>query len=98
MDDVSVTRGEQWNFTGRLFDSDTAGAPGLSGREIIVTLDGLEINRITTGEDGVFELEYSIGYLIARGGHDIRFTFEGQTFYLPVEYNMTVYALSLIHI
>ena len=28
VDDVSVTRGEQWNFTGRLFDSDTAGAPG----------------------------------------------------------------------
>jgi len=98
VDDVSVTRGEQWNFTGRLFDSDTAGAPGLSGREIIVTLDGLEINRITTGEDGVFELEYSIGYLIARGGHDIRFTFEGQTFYLPVEYNMTVYAKADIQI
>jgi len=98
VDDVSVTRGEQWNFTGRLFDSDTAGAPGLSGREIIVTLDGLEINRITTGEDGIFELEYSIGYLIARGGHDIRFTFEGQTFYLPVEYNMTVYAKADIEI
>ena len=98
VDDVSVTRGEKWNFTGRLFDSDTAGAPGLSGREIIVILDGLEINRITTGEDGVFELEYSIGYLIARGGHDIRFTFEGQTFYLPVEYNMTVYAKADIQI
>ena len=98
VDDVSVTRGEQWNFTGRLFDSDTAGAPGLSGREIIVTLDGLEINRITTGEDGIFELEYSIGYLIARGGHDIRFTFDGQTFYLPVEYNMTVYAKADVQI
>ena len=92
VDDVSVTRGEQWSFTGRLFDSDTSGAPGLVGREIIVTLDGVEINRLTTGEDGSFELDYSIGYLIARGGHDIRFTFEGQTFYLPVEYNMTVYA------
>ena len=92
VDEVSVTRGEQWSFTGRLFDSDTSGAPGLVGREIIVTLDGVEINRLTTGEDGSFELDYSIGYLIARGGHDIRFTFEGQTFYLPVEYNMTVYA------
>ena len=98
VDDVSVTRGEQWNFTGRLFDSDTAGAPGLSGREIIISLDGVEINRITTGNDGVFEFDYSIGYLIARGGHDIRFTFEGQTFYLPVEYNMTVYAKADIQI
>ena len=47
---------------------------------------------MTTGNDGNFMFDHSIGYLIARGGHDIRFTFEGQTFYLPVEYNMTVFA------
>ena len=92
VDDVSVTRGEKWNFSGRLFDSDTPGAPGLVGREIVVTLDGEEIHRMTTGNDGNFMFDHSIGYLIARGGHDIRFTFEGQTFYLPVEYNMTVFA------
>ena len=62
------------------------------GREIVITLDGEEIHRMTTGPDGNFMFDHSIGYLIARGGHDIRFTFEGQTFYLPVEYNMTVYA------
>lgn len=92
VDDVSVTRGEKWNFTGRLFDADSAGAPGLVGREIIVTLNGEEIHRTTTGYDGNFKFDHAIGYLIARGGHDIRFTFEGQTFYLPVEYNMTVFA------
>lgn len=92
VDDVSVTRGEKWNFTGRLFDADTAGAPGLVGREIIVTLDGVEIHRMTTGYDGNFNFDHAIGYLIAKGGHDVRFTFEGQTFYLPVEYNMTVFA------
>ena len=92
VEEVSVTRGEQWNFSGRLFDSDSTGAPGLAGRELIVTLDGIEIGRITTGENGNFELEYNLGYLISRGGHDIKFSFEGQSFYLPVEYNMTVYA------
>ena len=72
--------------------ADVAGAPGLVGRELIVTLDGTEIDRITTGENGNFELEHNLGYLISRGGHDIKFSFEGQSFYLPVEYNMTVYA------
>ena len=95
---ISETRGGSWNFSGRLFDSDTAGAPGLEDREIIISLDGLEIERLTTASDGVFSLQHSLGFLIARGGHDIEFLFEGQTFYLPIEYNMTVYARADVEI
>ncbi len=98
VDAVSVTRGGSWNFSGRLYDSDTTGAPGLEGREIIVSLDGLEISRLTTNSDGTFDFKHDLGYLIPRGGHDIKFTFEGQTLYLPVEYNMTVYARADIEI
>jgi len=98
IESISVTRGESWNFTGRLYDSDSWGSVGLEGRTIVAKLDGIEIGIITTGDDGNFIFEYETGFTIARGGHDISFTFEGEVLYLPIEYNMTVYTRADIEI
>tara|TARA_Y100001934_G_scaffold13491_1_gene16467 strand:+ start:28376 stop:37318 length:8943 start_codon:yes stop_codon:yes gene_type:complete len=94
----SVTRGGVWNFTGRLFDSDTTGSPGLSGRTISVVLDGEELTTIETGNDGEFVFQHELGYQISRGAHDIHFIFDGETFYLPFDNNMTVYVKADIEI
>ena len=43
-----ATRGGYWNFSGRLFESDTGFEQGLEGREITVLLDGSDVETITT--------------------------------------------------
>jgi len=93
-----VTRGESWNFTGRLFDEDSSGHPGLQGRELTIRLDGEEIATITTSIDGTFSYTHELGYTIARGPHDISFSFPGETYYLPVQNSVTVYARADIEI
>ena len=93
-----VTRGGQWNFTGRLYDADSDGLPGLENREVIIYLDGQEIGRTTTLGNGFYSFSHELGYSIERGGHDVLVEFSGETYYLPVDYNMTVYAKSDINI
>ena len=93
-----VTRGGQWNFSGRLYDSDSDGLPGLDNREIILYLDGQEIDRTNTLGNGFYQFDHDLGYSITRGGHDIIVEFSGETYYLPTSYNMTVYARSDIEI
>jgi len=93
-----VTRGGQWNFTGRLYDADSDGLPGLDNREIIIYLDGEEIGRTSTIGNGFYEFEYNLGYIIERGQHDILVEFVGETYYLPITYNMSVYVRSDIEI
>ena len=91
VDSSVVTRGGVWNFSGRLFDDDSSGRPGLEAREFSVILDGEKIETITTSIDGTFSFNHELGYSIARGGHDISVVFNGETFYLPISYNMTVF-------
>ena len=98
VDSNIVTRGGEWNFSGRLYDADSDGLPGLDGREIILYLDGQEIDRTMTLETGFYAFNHELGYSIARGGHDIMVVFIGETYYLPISYNMTVYARSDIDI
>ena len=93
-----VTRGGQWNFTGRLYDADSEGLPGLDGREIIIYLDGEEIGKTNTLANGFYEFEHILGYSIERGQHDILVVFSGETYYLPISYNMSVYVRSDIEI
>jgi len=98
VDSSVVTRGGQWNFTGRLYDADSTGLPGLDNREIIIYLDGQEIGRTTTLGNGFYTFNHELGYSIERGGHDVLVEFSGETYYLPISYNMTVYARSDINI
>ena len=98
VDSPVVTRGDSWNFTGRLFDEDSSGRPGLEGRELTVRIDGEVAGIVTTSIDGTFSYTHDLGYAIARGPHNIAFAFLGETYYLPVQYNVTVYARADIEI
>ncbi len=91
VDSTVITRGGTWNFTGRLFDDDSSGRPGLEDRELTLRLDGEVVGMLTTSIDGTFSYTHDAGYAIARGPHNIAFSFAGETYYLPVQYNMTVY-------
>jgi len=98
VDNAIMTRGGSWNFTGRLFDDDSTDNPGLEGREVSITLDGEHVAAITTSIDGTFSYTHNLGYDIARGPHIVEFSFAGETFYLPTQYNMTVYSRADIEI
>ena len=98
VDNAVVTRGGTWNFTGRLFDDDSIGRPGLEGREITVSLDGEDVATISTSIGGTFSYSHDLGYSIARGPHIVEFSFAGETFYLPVQYNLTVYSRADIEV
>lgn len=98
VDDAIITRGGNWNFTGRLFDADSTDRPGLEDRDIVITLDGEYIATITTSIDGTFSYSHYLGYDIERGPHSVGFDFAGETYYLPTEYNLTVYTRADIEI
>ena len=93
-----ATRGGKWNFSGRLYDSDSDGSPGLEGRNITFLLDGDEISTISSGADGTFSLSYNIGFSISRGAHQISVIFGGEELYLSSSVNTTVFSKADIQI
>lgn len=86
----SVTRGEAWTITGRLYDADTVGSPGLVGRSINVELDGADAMTVITGTSGLFSFELPADSSIARGEHQIAVKFQGEELYLPTIANSSV--------
>lgn len=93
-----ATRGGKWDFSGRLYDSDSDGTPGLEGRNITFFLDGDEITTISTGTDGTFSLTYDLGYSISRGGHEIKVVYSGEELYLSSTISTTVFSKADIEI
>ena len=89
-----ATRGGYWNFSGRLFESDTGFEQGLEGREITVLLDGSDVETITTEEGGLFTLSHRVQYSLDRGSHNFTLLFKGEFLYLPAESQIEVFALS----
>ena len=93
-----ATRGGKWDFSGRLYDSDSDGTPGLQGRNITFLLDGNEITTITTGTDGTFSLTYDVGYSISRGEHEVTVLYAGEELYLSSTVSTTVFSKADIEI
>ena len=83
IDQPSVTRGDAWFATGRLYDDDTVGAPGLVGREVHILLDGTTVTTVVTGPSGLFSFELPVEMSIDRGEHEIELNFDGEELYLP---------------
>ena len=48
-----ATRGFDWFISGRLYDSDVVGLPGIANAEVQVALDGASIATLTTDENGI---------------------------------------------
>lgn len=93
-----ATRGGSWNFSGRLYDSDTPGTPGLENREVSFLLDGIEILVVTTGVDGTFSFTHELGYSISRGDHLVSVHFYGEELYLSDSTNTTVFSRADINV
>ena len=94
IEQVYATRGENWNISGRLFESDTGFEQGLADREISILLDGSPIDSISTEEGGIFSFSLRAKYSLSRGEHNISFQFGGEFLYLPTTSTSTVFALS----
>ena len=94
----SVTRGDSWIVTGRLYDDDTIGSPGLENRDLLVQLDGNLVAATVTGANGLFSLEIPVEISAARGEHLISIQYEGETLYLPATANSSVIAKSNVEI
>ena len=86
----SVTRGEAWTITGRLYDADTVGSPGLVGRSINVEFDGVIATTVITGTSGLFSFELPADSSFTRGEHQITVIFQGEELYLPAIANSSV--------
>ena len=84
VDSSYATRGGYWNFSGRLFESDTGFEQGLEGREITVLLDGSDVETITTEEGGLFSLSHRVQYSLDRGSHNFTLLFQGELLYLSL--------------
>ena len=93
-EELSATRGSEWNFSGRLYEGDTGYELGLDDREVSVLLDGIVVGTVFTELGGLFNYSHSLGYAISRGSHNISFSYGGEFLYLPTEANLTVFALS----
>ncbi len=81
-DDGHATRGEFWNVSGRLYDSDEPGLPGISGRNVDIMLDGVLVDTVTTDSEGRFQLLVPVSMVSARGGHTLSAHYAGESAWL----------------
>ena len=90
-DGTDATRGDFWTFQGRLYDIDTVDQDGIAGENVLVYLDGVYIETLTTASDGTFEGQVYATMDLARGnGHSIQVVFEGTQEHLSTLANGTV--------
>ena len=90
-DGTDATRGDFWTFQGRLYDIDTVDQDGIAGENVLVYLDGVYIETLTTASDGTFQGQVYAAMDLARGnGHSIEVVFEGTQEHLSTLTNGTV--------
>ena len=80
-----VTRGNFWALSGRLFDIDTVNNDGLSGMEISLRLDDVEIATLVTESDGSWSTLVPATSDLTRGNHIFTIFFEGTEAHLGTE-------------
>jgi hypothetical protein len=86
-----ATRGEMWNITGRLYDEDVAGAPGLAGRVVRLTLDQSETFDVVTDIDGRYQIFIRVDDSASRGAHSLTIDFAGEADWLASSNEATLY-------
>ena len=90
-DGTDATRGDFWTFSGRLYDIDTVDQDGIASENVLVYLDGVYIETLTTASDGTFDGQVYAQMDLARGnGHTIQVVFEGTQEHLSTLANGTV--------
>jgi hypothetical protein len=85
-----ATRQFDWEITGRLYDSDIVGLPGIEGATVQVALDGASIATLITDENGNFSLSIPVDMSSTRGDHLVTVLYTGDPSWLGSERNVTV--------
>ncbi|MEE2758943.1 MAG: transglutaminase domain-containing protein [Candidatus Thermoplasmatota archaeon] len=85
-----ATRGFDWVITGRLYDSDVVGLPGIANAEVQVALDGASIATLVTDENGNFSVLVPVDMSSTRGDHIITALYVGDSSWLGSENQVTV--------
>ncbi|MBK39566.1 MAG: hypothetical protein CMB50_05015 [Euryarchaeota archaeon] len=86
----SATRGFDWFISGRLYDSDVVGLPGIADAEVQVALDGASIATLTTDENGNFSISIPVEMSSSRGEHTVTVLYLGDSSWLGSEGEVTV--------
>jgi len=80
-----VTRGNFWALSGRLFDIDSVNNDGLSGMDLSLRLDDVEIATLVTGSDGSWSILVPATSDLARGDHLFTIFYEGTEAHLGTQ-------------
>nr|AIF09074.1 transglutaminase domain-containing protein [uncultured marine group II/III euryarchaeote KM3_34_C09] len=89
-DNGDATRGTFWNVSGRLYDSDAIGLPGIAGRSVDILLDGVFVDTVTTDSFGEFELLIPVSMVSARGEHTLSAHYAGEASWLATNSTTTL--------
>jgi len=89
-DNGQSTRGMFWNVSGRLYDSDALGLPGIDARSVDILLDGVFLDTVTTDQNGEFVLLVPIDMVSARGDHTLSAHFAGESSWLASNQTVTL--------
>jgi hypothetical protein len=86
----SATRGFDWFISGRLYDSDVIGLPGIANAEVLVALDGASVTTLMTDENGNFSVSIPVDMSSTRGDHIVTVLYLGDSSWLGSDNEVTV--------
>ncbi|MEE3082555.1 MAG: transglutaminase domain-containing protein [Candidatus Thermoplasmatota archaeon] len=86
----AATRGAYWAVSGRLYDSDQVGLPGVPGAVVEIELDGVSYSTEVTDSNGTFSLNIPVDMSSTRGDHTVSARYAGSELLLESEGETTV--------
>jgi hypothetical protein len=93
-----ATRATNWVISGRLYDSDVVGLPGISSATVHIAVDGAMYESVSTGANGSFTVIIPVEMSSTRGDHIITVRYDGDNSWLGSEHETTVTTWSDIDI
>ena len=78
-----------WTLSGRLYDIDTVNNDGLSGMDLSLRLDDVEVASLVTESDGSWSALVPATMDLARGDHLFQIVFEGTEAHLGAQATST---------
>ena len=92
--EFDVNRGDYWNLSGKLIDSDDPGSVGIGDVPVDLLIDGVFVTSIVTGADGFWSYQLLVDQSADRGEHNLEIIFNGTISHVGSQNNLTVNAWS----
>jgi hypothetical protein len=90
------TRGQNWVLEGRLFDNDSISREGIAYTLIEISLDGIQVESTTTGDDGYWTISVDISTDATRGMHNLTVFYSGNQTLMPSNTTLVGTALAQV--